>query len=406
MLDTYRSVFRTPGTAAFCAAGFVMRMPIAMYPIGLVLIVSSRSGHYSFAGVLSAIYVIANGVGNPTLARVSDRIGQGRLLIGASVVHAAAAVVLAVCFSERWADWTLIAPTVVAGFAFLSVGSLLRARWSYVLAGRPELSTAYSLESTLDEVIFVLGPLIATLVATRLDPVLVLYLAAALVLGGAIWLAAQTASEPPARHADAPRHRSAVRERGMPVLALFAAAMGVIFASAEVTIVAFCGQHGHRGLSGAVLAALALGSASSGFLYGARHWRADLLDRFRLQAVVFGVLPLLFLAAVNVGALAVIAFVVGAGIAPTLTTAFGLIERLVPAASLTEGLAWLITGLSVGYGAGAALVGRIADAHGARTAFLVAIAAALLMAGLALVQHARLRAPGPAARASDRPAVR
>ena len=395
MLDTYRSVFRERGTATFCAAGFVMRMPIAMYPIGLVLIVSARTGHYSFAGVLSAVYVIANGVGNPVLARVSDRLGQRRLLVAASVVHSAAAVLLAVCFAEHWPDWTLVGPTVVTGFAFLSVGSLLRARWSYVLAGRAELSTAYSLESTLDEVIFVLGPLIATVIATQVQPLLVLYLAAALVLGGALWLAAQTASEPPAQHVDAVPRRSAILERGMPLLTLFAAAMGVIFSSAEVTIVAFCGQHGHRGLSGAVLACLALGSAASGFVYGARHWRADLLDRFRLQALIFGVLPLVFLLAVDVGVLAACAFVVGAGIAPTLTTAFGLVERIVPGASLTEGLAWLITGLSAGYGAGAALVGRIADAEGARTAFLVTIGAGVLMAALALAQHARLREPAP-----------
>lgn len=396
MFDTYRAVFRTPGTAAFCAAGFVMRMPIAMYPIGLVLIVSSRDGRYGFAGVLSAVYVIANGVGNPALARVSDRFGQTRLLIAASIVHALAAVLLAICFTAGWSNWTLVAPTVVTGFAFLSVGSLLRARWSFVLAGRPELATAYSLESALDEVIFVVGPLVATLIATQLDPVLVLYVAAALVLGGAVWLSSRRDSTPPARPTGEPRERSALRERGIPLLAVFAAAMGMIFASAEVTIVAFAGQHGQRSLSGAVLACLALGSATAGFAYGARHWRRDLLDRFRLQAVIFALLPLLFLAAVNVGVLAAIALVVGAGIAPTLITAFGLVERLVPGASLTEGLAWVITGLSVGYGAGAALVGGIADAHGARTAFLVTIAAGLAMGALGLLQHARLRPPAVA----------
>lgn len=368
-----------------------MRMPIAMYPLGLVLIVSSRTGHYAFAGVLSAVYVIANGIGKPALARVSDRFGQRRLLIVASTVHALAAVLLAACFAARWPDWTLINPTVICGFAFLSVGSLLRARWSFVLAGRRELATAYSLESTLDELIFVLGPLLATVIATALEPVLVLFVAAARVLGGAMWLSVLRDSEPPPPEADAAPRRSAVLERGMPLLILFAVAMGTILASAEVTMVAFCGQHGHRGLSGAVLASFALGSAGAGLFYGARRWRADLLDRFRIQAVVFGALPVLFLAAFDVGSLAGCAFVVGAGIAPTLITAFGLIAALVPGASLTEGLAWLITGLSVGYGSGAALVGRIADAEGARAAFGVTIGAGLMMAALALTLHSRLR---------------
>jgi MFS family permease len=393
VFDTYRAVFRAPGTAAFCSAGFVMRIPIAIFPIGIVLIVSARTGQYTFAGVLSAVYVIANGIGNPLLARVSDRVGQRWLLIAASVVHAAATVLLAICFSAGWPNWTLLAPTAVSGFAYLSVGSLVRARWSYVLAGRPELGTAYSFESALDEVIFVIGPLIATLIATQLRPVLVLYVAVALVLSGALWLSTLRDSEPPPHPPDGVHHRSAVLERGMPLLTLYAVAMGMIFASAEVTIVAFCSQHGQRVLSGAVLASLALGSASAGFLYGARQWRLDLLDRYRLQALAFGLLPLLFLAAVNVASLAVITVVVGFGIAPALITAFGLIERLMPAASLTEGLAWLITGLSFGYGGGASLVGRIADSHGARSAFLVTIGAGLLMALLAVVLHAKLRRP-------------
>jgi MFS family permease len=390
VLATYRSVFRTPGTSAFCAAAFVMRVPMAIYPIGIVLIVSARNGHYGFAGVLSGVYVIANGIGNPALARVSDRLGQRRVLVPASAVQAAATVLLAVCFSLDWPYWTLVAPTAVSGFTFLSVGSLVRARWSYVLAGSPELGTAYSMESTLDEVIFVLGPLIATVIATRIEPVLVLYLSVALTLTGAVWLATLRGSEPPAHSPDAERHRSAIREPGMPLLTLFAVAMGAIFASAEVAMVAFSGQHGHRGAAGGLLAALAFGSAAAGLLYGSRTWHTDLLDRFRLQALIFGVLPFVFLAAVNLGVLAGCALIVGLGIAPALITSFALIERIVPAGSLTEGLAWLITGLSIGYGAGASLVGAIADAHGARTAFAVTIGAGFVMALLALVIHARL----------------
>lgn len=399
MFSTYRAVFRTPGTAAFAAAGFVMRVPIAVYPIGLVLIMSARSGHYGFAGVLSGVYVLANGAGNPALARLSDRYGQRRLLVPATLVHVAAVAALAVCVIAKLPDWTLVAPTAVAGFAYLSVGSLVRARWSYVLAGRPELGTAYSLESTLDEIIFVIGPLLATTIATLFVPVSVLVVGIVVIMLGALWLASLRGSEPPPHPVDAERHRSAIREKGMPLLTVFAGAMGMIFASAEVTMVAFCGQHGHRALSGAMLALFAAGSASAGFFYGSRSWRLDLLHRFRIQALVFALLPLVFLGAVNIPVLGVCAFLVGLGIAPTLITAFSLIERIVPGGALTEGLAWLITGLSVGYGAAASMVGAIADAHGARTAFLVTVGAGLTMGVLALVLHARLRgASGPAGR--------
>jgi MFS family permease len=140
-----------------------------------------------------------------------------------------------------------------------------------------------------------------------------------------------------------------------------------------------------------VLAALAFGSGVAAVVYGARHRRAPLLNRFRQQGVIFAVLPLVLLAAPDVPALAVCAFVTGLGIAPLLITSFGLIEQIAPSGTLTEALAWLATGLNVGYGAGAAVVGGIADAHGARAGFGVAIAASACVGALAVVLTSRLR---------------
>ena len=394
MLDAYRAVFRAPGTAAFATAAFVMRMPIAIYPIGLVLIISARTGEYGFAGLLSACYVFGGVPGNPLLARLVDRYGQGRMLLPASAVTLGATVALAFLLEAGAPHWTLMLAAFVAGFSYLSVGSLVRARWSLALAGRPELSTAYSLESVLDELIFVVGPLIATLIATHADPVIVLYVCCALIGAGAAWLSVQRSTEPPAHPAGAPRHPSALRHRGVVLLCLAMVAMGALFASAEVSMVAFCGQHGHRSLSGLVLALFAAGSGISGLVYGARTWHTGVLTRFRLQASIFALLPLVFLTATNVAVLAVCAFVVGLGTAPTLITAFGLGEQLVPAGSLTEGLAWVVTGLNLGYGVGAAVVGSIADAHGARIAFTVTVASALAMGACALLLHARLRGSG------------
>src|SRR6185503_1831240 len=130
-------------------------------------------------------------------SRLVDRYGQRALLIPATAVHVGSVITLAVLLESGAPDWTLLPPIFLAGFAYLSVGSLTRARWSLALAGQPELSTAYSLESILDELIFVIGPLIATLIATHVDPVIVLYVSMALVVIGALWLASQRSTEPP-----------------------------------------------------------------------------------------------------------------------------------------------------------------------------------------------------------------
>jgi MFS family permease len=387
----YQAVFRTPGSAAFCAASFVMRMPVAIYPLGIVLIISARDGRFGFAGVLSACYIFGNALGTPLLSVLVDRYGQSPMILPCSALHAVAVIALAVMLRSGAPNWSLVIPAVAFGFTYLSVASLVRARWSHLFDGRPELATALSVESILDEVIFVAGPLIATVLATQADPVLVLYLGVALVAGGALWLAALHATEPPPHPRDGQAHVSALRTRGMVVLTLATVGMGAVFSSAEVSVVAFCAQHGHRAASGLVLAAIALGSGVSGVFYGAREWRSDVLPRFRVQALVFAALPCSLLLATNVPLLAVCGFVLGVGISPALITAFGLIQAIVPARALTEGLSWVSTGLNVGYGAGAALVGGIADHHGARTAFLVVVASAVSVGVLGTVLNVRLR---------------
>jgi MFS family permease len=391
MPGNYRAAFRTPGSAAFSTACFVMRLPIAMYPIGLILLVSTHTHHYGFAGVLGGAYIVGNAIGNPPAARLVDRYGQARMLAPMTAAHVLAVAALVLLSHGGAPDWTLLLPALVMGVCYLPVGSLVRARWSFVLDGRPELATAYSVESTLDEVIYIVGPLVASVLATQINPLWTMILGAVLVSTGTVLLLRLKATQPPAHPVGEPQRPSALREHGLIAIVIISMAMGALFASAEVAIVAFCGQHGEQSLTGVVLAALALGSAVSGIWYGGRAWQRSLLDRYRVHAVLFGLLPWLFLAAVNVGLLAACAFVVGLFVAPTLITLFGLVSEVVAGSALTEGIAWALTGLNIGYGVAAALTGRVSDSWGTRAAFGVTIGSATVLALLSLQFHASMR---------------
>ncbi|MDQ1736204.1 MAG: hypothetical protein QOH56_2455 [Pseudonocardiales bacterium] len=392
MLAKYKAAFSRPGATAFTAAGFLFRFSMAVYPIALVLIISGRTGQYGFAGVVSGAYVIGGALGNPVAGTLVDRLGQHRVLPPFLIAHVSVTAVMAVLIAGRAPLWTLPLPAALMGLTLINVGALTRARWSYLWPGdAPERSTAYSLESSLDELIFVLGPLSATILATHSPAVVTLCAAVALVAAGSVWLTGLRATEPPVTVHEPGEARSfALRHRGMLLITMVMVFMGAVFGSAEVVMVAFCGQHGNRASAGWVLACFAGGSGLAGLLYGARHWKTPLLRRFVLSAVAFGVLPFLYFAAGSIPALAVCTAIVGLGIAPTLIGGFGLVDSIVPARSLTEGLTWIGTGLSVGYGFGAALVGSIADAHGAHRAFIVPVGCAVAAAGFALLLSARL----------------
>ena len=84
-------------------------------------------------------------------------------------------------------------------------------------------------------------------------------------------------------------------------------------------------------------------------------------------------LPLLIVDTVPLLALAI--FVSGIAISPTFITAFGLIERRVPAAMLTEGVTWVMTGIGIGMALGSFATGWVVDNFGAHNGFWVSVAA-------------------------------
>lgn len=54
----------------------------------------------------------------------------------------------------------------IGGATVGSVGSLVRSRWSHLVTTPNQLQTAFSWESVADELLFVSGPVLATVLAT------------------------------------------------------------------------------------------------------------------------------------------------------------------------------------------------------------------------------------------------
>jgi MFS family permease len=395
VLRPYRRVLATPGATAFCAAGLVMRMPISMLTLGTVLLISASSGTYGLAGAVSATTAAVGALLSPLLARLVDRYGQGRLLLPALAVHAAGFGAL-VAFALTGAPAiTLFLAAAVYGSAYLPVGSLVRARWAYVVEDRRQLATAYSLEAVLDEVIFIVGPVLVTLLATRVTPAAGLAAALLLVAVGTIALAVQRRTEPPAGVISGWPHPSALRARGLPLLALVSVPLGGLFGSVEVITVAFTAERGQPAAAGLVLALFACGSLIAGLCYGAVRWRASLRIRFVVGLSALAAAISLLLLASTVPVLAALMFLAGFAISPTVIAAFTLTEALVPAAARTEGLSWLTTGVGIGLALASSVAGHVIDIAGARTAYWVTVACGLSAALLAIAALPRWR-PRPA----------
>ncbi|HEY3478767.1 MAG TPA: MFS transporter, partial [Streptomyces sp.] len=272
---------------------------------------------------------------------------------------------------------------------------MVRARWSTIHRGSAELlHTAYSFESVVDEIVFILGPILSIGLCTIWFAEAGPLLAAAFLGLGVFWLTAQRATEPAPHPRDHLSDRSVLREPGLLVLAGVFVGTGALFGAVDVATVAFADERGHKALASLVLATYALGSCLAGLVFGLLTPRRSATARFLLGIALMAVSMIPPLLVGNLVFLAVALFVSGLTIAPTMVTAMGLIEQLVPRAKLTEGITWTSTGMAVGVAAGAAAAGRVTDAHGASAAFAVPASAAVLAAAVAFLGYRRLR-PAP-----------
>ena len=390
----YRAIFTTPGTRAFSAAGLVGRMPLSMLGIGIVTMVSQVTGRYGLAGALTAVLALSGAACGPLVSRLVDRYGQRRVLRPVTAVTVASVAALLVCVRIGTPDWAYFACVLGAGLT-PSMGAMVRARWSEIHRGSPDLlHTAYSVEAVVDEIVFILGPIMSIGLCTvwfaEAGPLL-----AALFLGiGVALLTAQRATEPPAHPRTHLSGGSALRAPGLPVLVGVFVGTGTVFGAVDVATVAFADERGHKALASLVLATCALGSCLAGLVFGLLRPRGTVTGRFRWGIALMAVSMIPPLLVGNLWFLALALFLAGTTIAPTMVTAMGLVEQLVPRGRLTEGITWTSTGLAAGVALGAALAGRLVDTQGASAAFAVPACAAAVAAGVAFAGHRRLQ-PAP-----------
>jgi len=391
----YARIFTVPGSRAFSFAGWLARVPMSTVGLGSVLLVAGETGSYGLAGAVAGTLSLAFAVGSPQWARGMDRLGQGRVLVWASIAYLvlglsfASAVVLD---APRW-SWFVLA--ALAGACGANVGAAVRARWSHALDDADDRQTAFAFESVVDEVVFVVGPPSITFLAALVAPPAGFVVGLLVGVSGAFWLARQEATQPPVAET-APgerRSRTSVLSPTLVVVATAYLAVGTVFGAMDVVVVGFAEVQGAPVLAGVALAAYAGGSLVSGLAYGVVRLPGTLVTRFVACAVFFGVAAQGLLLVGSLPWLVAAAFLAGLAIAPVLVAGMSLVESRVDRRALNEGLTWTSTGLTLGVTGGAALAGAAVDAWGAQDAFLVPALGAAAAGVLALVGAVVLRRP-------------
>ena len=278
----------------------------------------------------------------------------------------------------------LVVAAAAAGSTSPAIAPSVRALLGEVATDREVRETAYALESVIQELIWISGPLVVAVVVAFASP------SAAVLLSGACCIVGTTlfVRSPLARralHRDDGHQRAAVlSDPALRVLLAPMVLMGTALGATEVGMPSLALHAGSPPSSGLLLALWSAGSLGGGLWYGSRSWRSPLAARYRLLTVAMVISTAPLIAAHTIPEGAVAALLAGVTNAPAFSCLYALVGRIVSPGAETEAFTWAASALIVGLSIGSALGGAAIDAAGVSGPFVLSCLAAGLTALVAL----------------------
>ncbi len=361
-------------------AGILARVPMTFVGISLILMVRSVYGSYTLAGLISASNVIAYAICAPILSRLVDRFGQAQVMIPSMSISSLAMFGMILCGLNQAPPTVLVVLAVINGATAGSMGAMVRARWANTVHTARELQSAYAMESAFDEMVFVLGPVMATMLSASVHPTAGLWVGLFFMVFGSMAFLLQTKTQPPITpKVKGQKRTSVMRNPAMIVLAFTYVGTGAMFGSIDLSVVANAEAAGVSSIAGAILAAMSFGSMLSALVYGARSWSLPLWKLFFIGVTLLAIGVSPFYLAPNLWVLAVMMFIAGIAIAPTMTNVNTIVQKVVPSARLTEGLTWMSTAMTLGTSMGSAVAGPVIDNYSYHGGYLVILGFGIAM---------------------------
>ncbi|ENM5772205.1 MFS transporter [Vibrio mimicus] len=392
MANRYRELLTTSGVMGLVIASSIARLPQAMFGIGIITMLVQQTGLYWLAGSIAGTFTLANAIISPQISKLVDQRGQSRVLpfVTAFSIGMLLALIIAVYMSAPTLLLFILA--ALAG-TMPSMPAMIRARWTQLFRGKPQLHTAFSLDTVLTELAFIIGPPLAIGLSTSFFAEAGPLVAVLLLITGVTAFLLQRETEPKVVVGIRRNARSStLLIPGVRTIVLALLAMGVIGGSIDVAVVAFANAQGWPASASFILAAYALGSMISGLMFGALRVPLPIEKQFFIGVLVTSGTAVLPIFSPDVYILSVILFVAGMSFAPTMVVVMNLGTIIVPPSRLTEGLTWMTTGISIGVALGSVIAGMVIDVYGARAGFSVAIISGLVMVVIVLLGLRTLRA--------------
>ena len=367
---------RKPHALSTVGFGALGRIPMAMNTVAIVFLVSDVRDSFALAGLTSAFYTMSGAILSPRIGKLADQFGTRSVLLPVTAINAVATLGLLYFIDHSTIGLLLLA--AVCGATFPNFGSYTRTRWSRSLDDQKELSSALSLESVFDETAFVVGPAFAGFLLSLYGSHSPLLAGIVFLVIGGVGLALTSSDHGGFERVHDDHTRGILAIPYVKSLLLSLIALGLLFGSNFVVIIAVAKEAGRVSEGGLWVGLYPIGSTISGFIYGFIHWKISSSIRYTVSLAVMTVCTSGILFFRDLDTIVFWIIISGVAIGPALISANAYMKELVPLSRLNEAFAFVSAALSIGITIGSTSAGLIVEKFDGWTGFYFMTAATAL----------------------------
>jgi predicted MFS family arabinose efflux permease len=365
------------------AVSMIGRLPIGITGLAILLLVQAATDSFSKGGAATACYVIGLAAVAPALGRLIDRNGPRIALFACSIAFPAALLSLVAAVEARSHPVLILIFAAVAGATFPPITVCMRTYLKQRLSDEALLAAAYSLESVLIELIFIVGPmLVALFVAAASAAAAVLFAAASGCIGTLLFLRSAPLRSWRIEPRAAGNVLGPLGRPGFVSLIAIILCYSTAFGLLEIGMTAYATERGNAALAGILLGLMSTGSALGGIAYGSRSWHLPLTRQFALMLAFMGAGLMVLALPWGPWPFAFCSVFAGVVMAPALIIQSMLVARTARPDEVTEAFTWSASALLCGVGIGVAAGGGLLE-HFSSPAVLATGSAAALVAAAA-----------------------
>lgn len=381
-MKRYAELLRVPGLVSVVLSQLIARFPGGMLSIGILIHLQRQTGNFTIPGFTLAALSLGQAIASPLMSRFMSRFGI-RPVIGTLIAICTVAITVIALVPMN------PALTILTGFV---IGSTLApiqpaARTVYpAMVPTKQLQSLQALDASIQEVIWIGGPVIVVSLATQISSSAAVLSAAFIGVGGGVWFLTRPA-------VSGAKLESSTGRMGA-VLKIPAVVIGVVtgllvvgsFGAIEAATIAAFGSE-KDSAAGVVLALWAGTSLIGGLAMGHTPMGPWSLSR-RLGVVALGTTLAMF--TLDPVLITFALLLSGLGVAPAMTVQYAIATESVKKGDVPESLGWLGTGWVIGGAIASAVAGIAIDKWGSTGGFAVATAFALAAAIVPVIFVSRL----------------